>query len=136
MGEMRILNIVASPRRERSASIAVIHSFLLEYQKRIKGLVVDTLDVWTESLPEFDAEAIGAKYKGVSGERTPAGATIAAIMTATEWQQHSVRGFFAGVVRKKLGLNLTSEETAKGRVYRIKDGKAASSASDRVKQAA
>ena len=65
---MRLLNIVASPRRERSASIAVIDSFLLEYQKRIKEVVVDTLDVWTESLPEFDAEAIGAKYKGVSGE--------------------------------------------------------------------
>jgi hypothetical protein len=30
--------------------------------------VIDTLDVWTESLPEFGAEAIGAKYKGVSGE--------------------------------------------------------------------
>jgi FMN-dependent NADH-azoreductase len=65
---MRLLNIVTSPRRERSASIAVIDSFLLEYQKRIKGVVVDTLDIWTESLPEFDAEAIGAKYKGVSGE--------------------------------------------------------------------
>src|ERR1700722_17166966 len=65
---MRILNIVTSPRGERSASIAIVDSFLFEYKKKTKGLVVDTLDVWTESLPEFGAEAIGAKYKGVSGE--------------------------------------------------------------------
>jgi hypothetical protein len=58
--------------------------------------------------------------------QSPAGATVARMMSATDWQQHSVRGCLAGVVRKKLGLNLVSEPTDKGRVYRIKDGNTAS----------
>jgi hypothetical protein len=68
--------------------------------------------------------------------RSPAGATIAALVTATQWQQHSLRGFLAGVVRKKLGLNLVSEQTDKGRVYRIQDGNGAPASAARVKQAA
>jgi hypothetical protein len=55
--------------------------------------------------------------------RRPSGATIASIMQSTGWQSHSVRGFLAGVVRKKLGLKLASEKTDRGRVYRIAGGK-------------
>ena len=51
--------------------------------------------------------------------RSPDGATIAAMMQATGWQQHSVRGFLAGVVRKKLKLKLQSNKVDGMRIYRI-----------------
>ena len=51
--------------------------------------------------------------------QSPSGTTIAAMMKATGWQQHSVRGFLAGVVRKRLKLKLGSRKVDGVRVYRI-----------------
>ncbi len=57
-------------------------------------------------------------------------------MKATGWQQHSVRGFFAGTVRKKLKLKLVSEKTDGRRIYRIISDGGARSASQRSRRRA
>lgn len=53
---------------------------------------------------------------------SPGGTTISAMMKVTGWQQHSVRGFLAGVVRKKLKLKLDSKKVDGNRIYRIVGG--------------
>jgi hypothetical protein len=55
--------------------------------------------------------------------RRSKGATIADLMKVTDWQAHSLRGFFAGTVRKRLGLNLVSDKSDGERVYRITGGR-------------
>ena len=57
--------------------------------------------------------------------KRPEGATIAQIMHETGWLAHTVRGAMAGALKKKLGLDVTSEkEGERGRVYRVIDCKA------------
>jgi len=66
------------------------------------------------------AVAASKQSRVITMLRSPDGATIAAMMKATGWQQHSVRGFLAGIVRKKLKLNLDSKKIDGSRFYRIK----------------
>jgi hypothetical protein len=55
----------------------------------------------------------------------PEGASIEEMMQATDWQQHSVRGFLAGTVKKKLGFPMTSSKPNDGaRRYRIETRRA------------
>lgn len=52
--------------------------------------------------------------------KRPEGATVRQICDATGWQAHTVRGAFAGALRKKLGLTLVSDKHPGGeRVYRV-----------------
>jgi hypothetical protein len=68
-------------------------------------------------------EGVGSKQSRVIAMlQSPAGASIATMMQATDWQPHSVRGFLAGVVRKRLKLNLQSTQVDGVRVYQIAKG--------------
>ena len=52
--------------------------------------------------------------------RAPEGAIIDEIAAATGWQPHTVRGAIAGALKKKLGLEVTSEKVEnRGRVYKL-----------------
>ena len=65
---MKLLEIQSSPRGESSDSITLTKSFIDACRNSNASIIVDTLNVWHERLPEFDHEAIGAKYKAVKHE--------------------------------------------------------------------
>jgi hypothetical protein len=88
-----------------------------------QGVVVSKTPALGPKTKPASATSFGAKVSKkeiVLGMlREADGTPIAAIMAATGWQEHSVRGFFAAVVKKKLKLNLVSQKVGGDRFYRI-----------------
>src|SRR6516165_11079755 len=70
--------------------------------------------------PKITKTDVGSKQaRVVAMLQSPTGTTIAAIMKATGWQRHSVRGFLSSVVRKRLELKLASNKVNGNRIYQI-----------------
>jgi len=86
--------------------------------------------------PHNRTEAGSKQARIITMLRSRTGATIAAMMKESGWQQHSVRGFLAGVVRKKLKLKLASEKIDGTRNYRIDDADSAKGSGRKAKRAA
>lgn len=72
--------------------------------------------------PPAKPEAKGKIGAVIELLRRPEGASIEAMMKATGWQAHSVRGAMSGSIKKERGLAVTSERTDAGRIYRITEG--------------
>ncbi|WP_176053361.1 FMN-dependent NADH-azoreductase [Paraburkholderia caribensis] len=63
----RVLYIEGSPNKGYSASIEVCNAFLDAYRLAHPDHVIEKLDIWDLAMPEFDADALAAKYAGLSG---------------------------------------------------------------------
>ena len=69
----RVLYIESSPRKARSHSIEVAREFLKEYERLNPEDVIDTLDLWSMTLPPFSGEVIDTKYRIMHGEKVSQG---------------------------------------------------------------
>jgi hypothetical protein len=117
---------VITPRRARSARRASIKTAKVAPVKKISSAPARADQPVKHRAGSKQARVIEMLMKGT---------TIDDIMKATDWQQHSVRGFLAGVIRRKLKLALTSEPAEAGRIYKV-TGNAASTDSKPGKAAA
>ena len=107
----------SAPRRGKGMSATVI-------AKKPPRSVVSKSKQATDKTPvkaeEPQLEGVTKQERMLTLLSRPEGASIAEMMRATNWQQHSVRGFLAGTVKRKLGFSLTTSKLVGDvRRYRI-----------------
>jgi len=101
----RVLYVECSPNKRHSASIEVCNAFLDTYRLAHPDDTVHTLDVWNLALPEFDAEALAAKYAGLSGTPlTPAQAAAWRQIEVLARPFHEADKFLFGVPLWNFGI--------------------------------
>ena len=103
-------------------------------KKKSPSTALSTLAAAKPPQQTQEADAGSKQSRVIALLQSPTGATIEAMMKATCWQQHSVRGFLAGVVRKRLKLKLASKTVDGHRVYQIASGDSGKTASAESKR--
>jgi hypothetical protein len=92
-----------------------------ESVKRFRDRQVALRRVWAalEAMPVSSLQTESKQARVVALLQRPGGATMDDLTAATGWQRHSVRGVLSGVIRKKLGMAVTSAREGEQRVYRV-----------------
>jgi hypothetical protein len=107
----------ASSRRTRSSAAATAKKARRSVASKAEQVAASKTMVKADD-PKLECVTKQERMLTLLGQA--GGAGIEEMMQATDWQQHSVRGFLAGTVKKKLGFSLTSSKLDDGvRRYRI-----------------
>ena len=115
--------MISLPRAEGGGRLLITDAGRAEIGLETRGSQPDHRPVATTAPVPVVAQALRGKVGVLVGMlRRVEGATVDDMMAASGWQAHSVRGAISGSVKKSLGLNVTSDKTVAGRVYRIVDG--------------
>lgn len=123
-GQWRITRVAIVIIKGEAKPEDVLAPFTTAANKEPEADVMPTIATEPVTAPATEATPVGRCYSKqslvIEMLKRPEGVTIAQVCDVTGWQAHTVRGTFAGVLKKKLNLTIVSDKPEGGqRVYRI-----------------